>query len=187
MFGAVTGRIQRARVAAGRATMAPLLVRVGIFGCGALAMLVAYPTDVTASQLVALLLVVAALPAFAPRGRAGSIAAIAAIYGWVLDTTYYDAPVVLWRVLTLATALYLAHTLTALAAVLPYDATVDLDVVTRWLGSAFAVALGSAVLIVFVLALTADLAGPAFIAATLVGLAAAIGVAALLASLLRRA
>ena len=186
MLGAVTERIERARRVAGRATLTPLLVRCAVFLSGLLALVVAYPANVLASQLLAVLVVAAAAPAFAPRGRAATVLAVLVIAGWVLDTTYYDRPVVLWRVLALATTLYLGHTLTALAAALPSDAVVHLDVVTRWLLRGFAVVLASAVLTVVVLAVTRDLAGDTFMVATLVGLGAAVGAAALLSWLLRR-
>jgi len=89
-------------------------------------------------------------------------------------------------VLSIATLLYLGHTLAALAAVLPYDAIVNLDVVGGWLARALLVVLISAVLTVITLGLTAELAGGAFLIATLVGLAAAVGVTLLLSRLLRR-
>jgi hypothetical protein len=90
-------------------------------------------------------------------------------------------------VLALATLLYLGHTLTALAAVLPSDAVVNLDVVGTWLARALAVVLISAVLTVVALGLTAELAGGAFLLATLVGLAGAVGATMLISRLLRRA
>jgi len=89
-------------------------------------------------------------------------------------------------VLALATCLYLGHTLTALAAVLPYDALVNLDVLTGWLTRAVAVILISAVLTVIALGLSSDLAGGAFLIATLVGLAGAVSATLLLTRLLRR-
>jgi hypothetical protein len=186
MLSAFTERLERAQRLARRATLAPLLVRCVIFICGVLALMVAYPSAVVASQLLALLLVAAAVPAFAPRGRAATVLAVLVIVGWVLDTTYFNQPVALWRVLTLATTLYLGHTLTALAAALPSDAVVHLDVVNRWVLRALGVALASAVLTVVLLSLTADLAGRAFAVATLTGLAAAVGLTALLSWLLRR-
>jgi hypothetical protein len=103
-----------------------------------------------------------------------------------VDTTWNDARVALWRVLSIATLLYLGHTLAALAAVLPYDAIVNLDVPAAWLRRALLVVLVSAVLTVIALGLTAELAGGAFLFATLVGLAAAVGVTLLLARMLRR-
>ena len=186
MLGAVTARLHRARTVASRATTTPLLVRCAIAICGVLAVAVAYPAQLLATEYAGLVVVLAALPAVLPRGRAATVAALTVVAGWVLDTTYFDRPVELWRVLALATLLYLAHTLTALAAALPYDAVVRPVVVGAWLARAAAVTLVSAVLTVVVLAATAELAGAAFLAATLAGLAAAVAVAVLLARLLRR-
>jgi hypothetical protein len=59
-------------------------------------------------------------------------------------------------------------------------------VVTTWLGRALVVVLISAVLTVVALGLTSALAGGAFVVATLVGLAGAVGATVLLVRLLRR-
>jgi hypothetical protein len=186
VLGAVTDRIARARRVATRATTTPMLVRAAIALCGVLAVVVAYPAELVVTQYVLILLVVAVVPALLPRGRAASVAAVVIVGGWILDTTWYGERVELWRVLALATLLYLGHTLTALAAVLPYDAVVHSDVVTLWVGRALGVVLVSAVLTVVVLALTAEIVGGTLLIATLVGLAAAVGATILLARLLRR-
>ncbi|MFI7598629.1 hypothetical protein [Actinoplanes sp. NPDC049681] len=186
MLGGVVGRIDRARTAVSRATVMPVLLRGGIGLAFLAAMLVAWPVSLVLSRVVVLLAIVACFPAFAPRGRGVTVTALAVVGGWILDTTWYDARVALWRVLAVATLLYAGHSLAALAAVLPYDAIVNPDVVTSWLVRAGAVILGSAVLTVVALGLTAELAGGAFVLATLVGLAAAVGVTLLLARLLRR-
>jgi hypothetical protein len=182
----LTDRVNRGVVLARRATLPPLLVRAAIYFCGLLALVVAFPAGLVASQVIVAFVVAAAIPAFAPRSRAATLLALLVVGGWVLDTTYYAEPVALWRVLTLATTLYLGHTLTALAAVLPPDATVDLTVITRWMTWAFGVVLASAVLTIVMLSLTADLAGSTFVLATLAGLAAAVGATALLSRLLGR-
>jgi hypothetical protein len=186
MISAISGRIERARIVFGRATPMPFLVRCGIALCFLMAMTVAWPPSIAASRYLVILFVVSLYPAFAPRGRGTTFAVLIVVGGWILDTTWYDARVALWRVLTLATLLYLGHTLSALAAVLPYDALVNLDVVTTWLVRALAVVLISAVLTVIALGLTAELAGGAFLIATLVGLAAAVGATMLLSRLIRR-
>ncbi|MEV6598063.1 hypothetical protein AB0M36_14450 [Actinoplanes sp. NPDC051346] len=186
MRAGITRRIDRARRAAARATILPLLVRGGIGLAFFAAMLVAWPVSLVLSGYAALLAVAAGYPVIAPRGRGPTVAALAVIGGWILDTTWYDSRIALWRVLAVATLLYAGHTLSALAAVLPYDAVVSPDVVTGWLARAGAVVLGSAVLTVIALGLTARLAGPAFLLATLVGLTAAVGLTLLLARLLRR-
>jgi len=186
MLDGITGRIERTRTAVVRATALPLLVRGGIALAFVLAMMVAWPGQLTTSRYLVLLGLAGCYPAFAPRGRGVTFTVLVVVGGWVLDTTFYDARVALWRVLSIATLLYLGHTLAALAAVLPYDAIVNVDVVGGWLGRALLVGLISAVLTVITLGLTADLAGGAFLIATLVGLASAVGATLLLARLLRR-
>ena len=186
-MNALLGRVERARIALGRVTVIPFLIRCGIALCGLLAMSVAWPSALLASQYFVLVSAVAIYPAMAPRGRGFTLAAVVAVIGWLADTVGYEARIALWRVLALATLLYLGHTLTALAAVLPYDAVVNLDVVAAWLARALAVVLVSAVLTVVALGLSAELAGGAFLIATLVGLAGAVGATMLIARLLRRA
>lgn len=186
MLNGIAGRIERARAAVARATLLPLLVRGGIALSFVLGLLVAWPAALTSGRYVLPLLLVGVYPAVAPRGRGVTFAVLAVVGGWILDTTWFDARVALWRVLSIATLLYLGHTLAALAAVLPSDAIVNADVVGGWLGRALLVVLISAVLTVATLGLTAQLAGGAFLIATLVGLAAAVGVTLLLSRLLRR-
>jgi hypothetical protein len=186
MLDGITRRIERAGTVMSRATFAPLAVRCGIALAFLGAVTVAWPVSVVVSRFLVLLALVAVYPAVAPRGRGVTFAVLVVVGGWVLDTTWNDARVALWRVLGIATLLYLGHTLAALAAVLPYDAIVNPDVVTGWLSRALLVVLVSAVLTVIALGLTAELAGAAFVVATLVGLAAAVSVTLLLARMLRR-
>lgn len=186
MFDGITRRLDRARTKVARATLVPLLVRVGIAGSFLLALAIAWPASIVAGRYAPLLLLVAAWPAVATRGRGATFTILAVVGGWVLDTTWFDARVALWRVLSIATLLYAGHTLTALASALPTDAIVNGDVVTSWLGRALLVVLISAVLTVATLGLTAELAGGAFLIATLVGLAAAVAATLLLSRLLRR-
>jgi hypothetical protein len=187
MIDRITDRIERGRRAAARATLVPFLVRLGIALALVLAMVVAWPAEIGASRYMVLLFLVAVYPAVAPRGRGTTFAILVVVAGWIVDTTWFDARVALWRVLSIATLLYIGHTLAALAAAVPYDALVSLDVVTTWLGRVLAVVLISAVLTIIALGLTSALAGGAFIVATLVGLAGAVGATMLLARLLRRA
>jgi hypothetical protein len=184
---AIFGRLDRARAAFRRATVIPFLIRLGIVLAGLLAMSVAWPPSLLGSQFFVPLAVVAVYPAMVPRGRGGTVSALVVVAGWLVDTAGFDHRVALWRVLAIATLLYLGHSLTALAAVLPYDAVVNVDVVAVWLARALAVVLVSAVLTVVALALADELAGGAFLIATLVGLAGAVGATMLIARLLRRA
>ncbi|MFI1990166.1 hypothetical protein [Actinoplanes sp. NPDC020271] len=186
MLTGLLRRLSRIPTVVRRATVVPVLVRCGIALAGVFAMVVAWPIELVASQFVVPLLVIAVWPAFAPRGRSATFAALVTVGGWIVDTAGYDSRIALWRVVTLATLLYLGHTLTALAAVLPYDGVVNLDVPGLWLGRALVVVLISAVLTVLALGLTEDLGGDAFQLATLVGLAAATGVTVILVRLTRR-
>lgn len=170
-----------------RATGTPFLVRCGVGLSGLLAMIVAWPVSLVGSRYFIPLTLLAVYPAVAPRGRGATFSAMAVVAGWIVDTAGYGERVALWRVLSIATLLYLGHTLTALAAVLPYDAVVNLDVVGGWLLRAAIVVLVSAVLTVVALGLSADLAGSAFLVATIVGIAGAIGATVLIARLLQRA
>ncbi|GIF19280.1 hypothetical protein BJ973_006325 [Actinoplanes tereljensis] len=179
--------VTSARAVTSRATATPFLVRCGVGLSGLLAMLVAWPVSLLGTQYFIPLTLLAIYPAVAPRGRGATLAAMAVVGGWLVDTAGYGAEVELWRVLSIATLLYLGHSLTALAAVLPFDAVVNLDMVGGWMFRAALVVLISAVLTVFTLALSADLAGSAFLVATLVGIAGAVGATVLIARLLQRA
>ncbi|WP_250001122.1 hypothetical protein [Actinoplanes sp. M2I2] len=181
----ITRRARDARRTLTRATALPFLVRCGIAVCGLVAMAVAWPFALFGTQYFVPLAAVALYPAFAPRGRGATFAALTVIAGWLVDTTQ-DSPVVLWRVLAIAAALYLGHSLTALAAVLPYDSVVNIDVVGLWVARALVVVLVSAVLTVFALGLSAELAGGPFLVATVVGLAGAAGATLLIARLVHR-
>jgi hypothetical protein len=182
----LTDRLARVRRVVTRASITPLLVRAAIFLCGLLAAAAAFPAGLVAGRLVGPLILAALWPAFAPRGRGPTAVILLVVAGWALDTTWYGAPVVLWRLLAIASLTYLLHSLAALAAALPYDATVEPDVVTLWIGRAGGVALASAVLTVTVLSVTGLTTGGVYLAATLAGIAVAVAAAALLAWLLRR-
>jgi hypothetical protein len=178
--------IQRAMVVMSRATPGPLLVRVGVFAAALAGITVAFPPEVLAGYFLGLLVVLAALAAALPRSPWVTVTALVTVVGWLASTVWYDEPVALWRLIALASFLYLTHSLAALAALLPYDAVVPVGVVGHWLSRALAVVLGSAVLAILVLT-AADRAGDrAFLAAALGGLAVALALTALLTRLLRR-
>ncbi len=182
----IAERLARVRRVTTRATPTPLLVRAVVFGAGLLAAVVAFPSQLVGGRLLGLLVLAALWPAVAPRGRGAAAVILLVVAGWVLDTTWYGRPVELWRVLAIASLTYLLHSLAALAAALPYDATVELDVVTLWVGRAAGVVLASAVLTVIVLSAARLTTGGVYLAATLAGIAVAVVAAALLAYLFRR-
>ncbi|TCB99991.1 hypothetical protein E0H26_04815 [Micromonospora zingiberis] len=183
----LTGRVRALRTATGRITLAPVLVRLGIFLSSLAGLLLAYPAEVVAGQALPALLGVAALPALAPRRFWPTFAALVTIGGWLLATDGYGRPIALWRLMAVAVLLYLTHTLCALVAVLPYDAVVDPDLIVRWLTRTGAVLLATSVLGVLLLELSRIRGGAAgWQSATIAGLLVALAVTALLAWLLRR-
>ncbi|MEH1054699.1 hypothetical protein V6U89_05735 [Micromonospora sp. CPCC 206171] len=185
-MNAVTERVRALRAAVNRVSLAPLLVRAGIFLTVLVGLLLAYPVEMFSARALLALTVVAVLPGVAPRRGWPTFAALVTVGGWVIASAGYDRPIALWRLLAVAAALYLAHTLCALAAVLPYDAVVDPDLVLRWLSRAGTVILATAVVGV-ILAWLGEIGGGAgFQAATVAGLLVAVGLSGLLGWLLRR-
>ncbi|MDG4807935.1 hypothetical protein O7634_14355 [Micromonospora sp. WMMD1120] len=186
MIDAVTGRVRAAQHAVARISAAPLLVRVGIFVVVFAGFALAFPAEVLPGRPVLFLAVAALLPAFGPRRLWATFTAFVTVGGWLLATDGYGRPVALWRLLAVATLLYLGHTLCALAALLPYDAVVDPDLITRWLARSAAVLLGSAVLGVLLLQVSGTGGDTGYQWVTVLGLLVAVGTAALLGWLLRR-
>ncbi|MGK5738395.1 hypothetical protein [Micromonospora sp. URMC 103] len=180
------GRVRALRVAASRVSLTPLLVRAGVFLTVLVGFLVAFPAEALTGRNLGLLVLAASLPAIGPRRVWPTFAALVAVAGWLLAADGYGRPFALWRLLALAALLYLAHTLCALAALLPYDAVVDPALITRWLLRAGAVVLAAAVLGVLLMGVggLGGTAGHQLV--TVAGLLVAVGVAALLGWLLRR-
>jgi hypothetical protein len=186
VIDALNDRLDRIRTVVTRATLEPLLVRVGLFGCLLLAIAVAVPFGLLATRYGLPLLLVAALPAFAPRSAAPTLAMIGIVAAWVLTTSRSGERIELWRLLALAAFLYLAHSLAALAAALPYDAVVAAEVLVRWMFRALAVVLAAAVLGVILVSVAGLGGGDTLLAAALAGLVVAVGLAGLLGWLARR-
>ncbi|MEV0156172.1 hypothetical protein AB0H57_20930 [Micromonospora sp. NPDC050686] len=186
MIDAVTQRVRAVRFGVNRISPFPLLVRFGVFLAALGGFLLAFPGAALVGRPLLGLVVAALLPAIGPRRVWPTFAMLVAVAGWLLATAGYGQRVELWRLLGLAAALYLVHTLCALAALLPYDAVIDPTVLVRWLTRAGAVVLAGAVL--GVLLTQAGGIGPSggFLAATVLGLLAAAGATALLGWLLRR-
>jgi hypothetical protein len=180
-------QIRRVRSAMRRATVVPALVRGGVFLATLAALFTAYPSEIVAGRGLIPLAAVAALPALAPRGALPALAALVAIAGWGVTTVAFAEPVTFWRLTALASSLYVAHSLAALAAVLPYDAIVEPEVLARWLSRALLVAAASAALGGALLVGAVSWGGEPLLVASLLGLAVAVGLTALLGWLLRRA
>ncbi|PZF89614.1 hypothetical protein [Micromonospora deserti] len=185
-MSAVIERVRAVRYAAARISLTPLLVRAGIFLTVLVGLVLAYPSQVLLGRPLGALVVVAVLPAVAPRRIWPTFAALVTAGGWLLATDGYGRPIALWRLLAVAAALYLAHTLCALAAVLPHDAVVDPELIVRWLVRAAGVLLATFVLGVLLVELAGIGREAGFQAATVAGLLVAVAVTALLGWLLRR-
>ncbi|MEU2614758.1 hypothetical protein ABZ570_24710 [Micromonospora sp. NPDC007271] len=179
-------RARALRYAVSRISLTPLLVRAGIFLTVLVGFLVAYPVQAFTPRSLLALAVAAVLPAVGPRRVWPTFAALVTVGGWLLATLGFDRPPALWRLLAVAALLYLAHTLCALAALLPFDAVVDPDLVFRWLTRAGGVVLASAVLGVVLAWLGGAGGESASQAVTVAGLLVAVGLSALLGWLLRR-
>ncbi|MGC5018467.1 hypothetical protein [Micromonospora sp. DT47] len=185
-MNAVQERVRALRAEANRVSLTPLLVRVGVFGTVLVGLLLACPVEMLTARSLLALAVVAVLPAAGPRRGWPTFAALVTVGGWVVASAGYGRPIALWRLIAVAAALYLGHTLCALAAVLPYDAVVDPDLVVRWVGRAGAVLLATAV-VGIVLTWLGEIGGDdGFRAATVAGLLVAVGLSGLLGWLLRR-
>jgi hypothetical protein len=182
----VLARLRRIRTAARRATLVPMLARGGVFLATLAALVTAYPSSIALGRGLGLLVVVAALPTVAPRGAFASLAVVVAVGGWLLATVLYGEPVTFWRLVALAGALYLGHSLTALAAIVPYDAIVEPEVLVRWLSRAVLMMAASAIVAVPLLVGAAVVGGGPILVASLVGLGVAVGLTTLLAGLSRR-
>ncbi|TDC72211.1 hypothetical protein E1193_28235 [Micromonospora sp. KC606] len=185
-MNAVVERVKALLGPVRRVSPTTLLVRFGIFVVVLAGLLLAYPVQVFQPRTLLALAVVAALPAAGPRRVWPTFAALVTVGGWVIASAGYDRPIALWRLLAVAATLYLGHTLCAFAAVLPYDALVDPDVVVRWLTRAAVVMLATWVVGVVLAWLGGIGDGAGFQTATVAGLLVAVGCSGLLGWLLHR-
>ncbi|WP_430499999.1 hypothetical protein ACQRWP_32720 [Micromonospora trifolii] len=185
-MSAVVERVRAAQYAVARISAAPLLVRAGIFVIVFAGFALAFPAEVLSGRPILFLALAALLPAIGPRKVWATFTALVTVGGWLFATDGYGRPVALWRLLAVAALLYLGHTLCALAALLPYDAVVDPELITRWLMRSAAVLLGAAVLGVLLLQTAGTGGGAGYQWVTVLGLLVAVGLAALLGWLLRR-
>ncbi|MEV0457227.1 hypothetical protein [Catellatospora methionotrophica] len=115
----------------GRITGGPLLVRGIVFVAAFTGLLLAAPGELPARLMLGFL-VLAVIPAIAPGGIAVTLVMLTMVAMWLADTLLFGAQPSTGRLLATAAALYLLHNAAALAAVLPYDAIVDNQVLLRW-------------------------------------------------------
>jgi hypothetical protein len=180
------GRVDALVMQVRRTGPGPMLVRGGLFFTALLAQALAWPLDVTLGRAGLVMLVVAVLPVLAPRTLLVGAAILVAVVGWLASTTFYGEPVSYLRLIALAAALYGVHTLAALSAVLPLDTIVAPAVLAQWALRAGVVVGLTAVVAMFTLLVPAYVGGRRYLVASLAGLAAMIGLAGYLATLVRR-
>jgi hypothetical protein len=179
-------RLRRMPTVVTRAAAAPLIVRCAIFLTALTALAVAVPTELVSGRQVLVLPLLALWPAVAPRGRGATVVALLTVIAWLGSTARYGEPVTLAPVVILSALLYAGHSLAALAAVLPYDVLVTAEALARWLSRTLLVVVFSSALSVLALMVAGVGGGRPFLAAALAGAALAVGLAALLAWLVRR-
>ncbi len=179
-------RADRLGKMARRATPGPLLVRGGVYLAGFVALGAGWPTDFVLGKGLLVVAVLPLLPALFPRGILPTIMILAGGLGWLLATTAYEQPVTYLRLMVVTAALYLVHTLAALAAVLPYDAIVAAGVLGRWLLRAGLVLALTAGLGLIVVVVTGVVGTGGYLIASLAGLGTLVGLITYLASLGRR-
>jgi hypothetical protein len=183
----VAGRVRRLRLVVARATPGPLLVRLTVWSSALVALALPYPLGKVLDPTgLTALVVVALLPAVWPYTRVVSFVVIGAGFEWLAATTYYGEQVTVWRLVMMAGALYVVHTASALAAVLPYDTVVSPGVLARWLLHAAAVVAVTAFFAVLAVAGSASLGDRTSVVAAVLGVTVVVALGWLLARWARR-
>ena len=165
----VTDRMRLVTLKAGRWAAGPLAVRVLLFIAGCMTLGLAMPQKILLGRFTAFFVLGAALVAIAPRGRMPSALIFVATGAWMASTTAFHEDVVVWKLLSLAAGMYLTHTISALAAVLPYDAVLPPGVVGAWFLRAGIILAVSTGLGVFAMIEAPILVGPVYLMASIGG------------------
>jgi hypothetical protein len=179
-------RIDRTRRIFERATVWPFGVRLVVFAAAMIAQGFAYPPETAFGSPALLIVLMALLPALWPRSAAVTVFWLITVTGWIAATMLVDSQVTLPRLVGLSVALYVVHSGSALAAVLPYDAVVDQLVILRWLMRAALVIVVSMGLSVGGLYVVSGWPPEYYLAATILGLLPVIGLVWLIVWVARR-
>ncbi|HZM75813.1 MAG TPA: hypothetical protein VFC19_08810 [Candidatus Limnocylindrales bacterium] len=167
-----------ARIA--RVTPVPLILRVIVFISAFLALWLAAPEQASTPRFFLLMASLAALPGLFPGTRVVDFVMVSVLAGWVLTTLVAEEPAEPWRVFEIATALYVSHSASALAAVVPYDAVVDAQVPLRWAARCGLVIIGAGLVTAAIVQIARTVTPGSSVPVLLVGLAVVIGTVALL-------
>ncbi len=171
----VRERVDLIRRMAERAAMGPALLRGLLFAVTLVALALAVPSTELIGRATPVVLLGAVAVALAPRGRVVSFVLLLTATAWLVSTILFDDSVLAWRLVALAAAMYLVHSLAALAAVLPYDAVIPPGALAAWLVRASSVVAVSAGLGLFALVEARRLVGPTYLLASIGGVAVAGG------------
>jgi hypothetical protein len=167
----VTDRVRLARQKAGRWAAGPLLVRGLLLAAGVTTLALATPGPLLLGKGAPAVLAVALLVAVAPRGRLVSVLLLTAATSWLISTIAFHEHIAAARLVGLAAAMYLVHSLAALAAVLPYDAVLPPGVLAGWLLRAATVAGCCAAIGLGALVEAPGTGGPGYLLGSIVGVA----------------
>ncbi len=179
-------RLRRLHRFGQRVRVGPALVRTTAVAAGTAALLVPMPPPLMSGAMVAFAVVVATLAAALPRSTLVTVLEVVSVVEWVAHSLLYGYAVSLAQLIALTAVLYLHHTTSALAAVLPIDAVSAPTVLLGWLGRTLAVVVLSVVLGLLALSIPRLVGGAPSLWAPLLGLATAIGVAFVIAYELHR-
>jgi hypothetical protein len=170
-----------------RVTAATVLLRGVVFVFTLIAGVYAIPSFAFQPRLIVLAVVAAIAVAAGPGTRIVSVVLTIMVLGWILGYLGRLSELSALQVVFFGSALFLAHTSAALAAVVPTDAVVSPEVLVRYFGRAFAIVAGSAV-VALMLILGASMAAGfnGTFVASLVGLAAGAALVVALVRLARR-
>ena len=164
-----------------RTAPGPLAVRTVVYFAAVAGLWIAAPTAFVSFRLMLLIAIAAALPALLPGGRAVGVTMTFIIGMWAVATLVFGEPATPGRTFLTACALYVTHSAATLAAMLPYDAIVDNQVIIRWAGRTAMVVIASGLVTAFVVLLAPLLTPTTSIFALLGGMAAVAALVALLA------
>ncbi|HEX6497998.1 MAG TPA: hypothetical protein VF054_03090 [Micromonosporaceae bacterium] len=161
-------------------------VRLAVAVCALVGLTLAAPDLVLSGRYTGFAVLLALLPALAPRGPWTTLLIVVAALAWYVTSVAVGTPVTYWRVVALAAALYLTHTFAALSAALPYDTVVDPSVLLRWSARAGVVVGGTALVGAVIAVVPAVLGAHPSLSAALGGIAVGVVVLLTLLGLARR-
>jgi hypothetical protein len=164
-----------------RTAPGPLAVRAMVFFATAAGLWIASPAAFVSFRLVLAIVIVALLPALVPNGRVVGTVLTGIVALWAVSTLAFGEQADASRTFAVACALYLTHSGAALAAMIPYDAVVDNQVIIRWAGRAVLVIASSAVITAFIVIMAPRLTPTTSILVLIGGLAVVAALVAILA------